>query len=63
MPNMRLDRNLAPACQKSWLYYIALTADIVRLSDERGLAEIILDLAYGAADVMQEEAAKERPTA
>ncbi len=53
---MRLDNRLTPSPRKPWIYYIALTADIAKWSDERGLAEIILNLAYGAADVMHEEA-------
>ncbi len=55
---MIADEEPKPLNCKPWPYYIALTADIAKWSDERGLAELILELVYGVADVMEEEAVK-----
>jgi hypothetical protein len=45
-----------PVRCKPFIYYIALMADIAKCSEDRGVAELVLDLAYGMADVMHDEA-------
>ncbi len=55
-----MDINLFPPDEpirhKPFIYYVALMADIARCSDDRGVAELVLSLAYGMADVMHDEA-------
>ncbi len=43
---------------KPWPYCLALTADLAQWANDRGLAERVVDLVYGVADLLEDDAAR-----